>query len=195
MNYAESKITSSTFLAGLPWRLAWMSVHSEVTLRDFRRNSVFPSDISESELRSLHFVIKSGKSVGIDDLVTNGLWINFDQIKNVLLRIVNEFIEDRIISDGFETTIVNPLFKCILRSNFAFLRVLSPLNYSLSAMQRDQYHFQRHPRSYSKNAAVTRPTAIAVCWAASKTNQRWESTTERRRLSRPEAASRRATAT
>lgn len=67
--------------------------------------------MNEGDLRSLLFSVKPNRSSGIDGITVGCLQRNFEYIKDVMIFVMNSFIESGVIPDQLKTAVVRHIFK------------------------------------------------------------------------------------
>lgn len=91
------------------------------------RDSAYLSTLSEIDLRTIIFSFNYKKTAGVDGIRVGDLQRNFEALKEVLLFILNGFIETGRIPKQLKTAIVRPLFKGGTKNNLESYRPISIL--------------------------------------------------------------------
>lgn len=99
----------------------------DVTLRDSLTASAFLPRLSKSDLARIIFSFRINKPPGIDGISVGILTRNFDALADIVLFMLNGFLDTAVIPKNLKTALVRPLHKAGKKSNFENYRPISIL--------------------------------------------------------------------
>lgn len=90
-------------------------------------NSAYLPDMTETDLSRIIHTMSLTKSPGIDRIRVRDIRYNFDKVKNILLKIVNDTLHSGNIPNGLKVSVIRPLYKKGKQQEFGSYRPISIL--------------------------------------------------------------------